>query len=434
MLGKTDRRTFALTKPTSSTSVRSGLCPRLACENGRRPKLEYELRKKIWGGDGSNANKESKVKKHSLLSSSKEAATEKSGGKAFTMDKAMRTTYKPQEESPAFRLNIHYHAEFLDSPEWTQMCLRNKCTFVQHGDGYACQDHFSVHNCSPSSCRKTALMAQECFGPKGCPFVSLLTFQKPQLEFRGPDYLPGNPGAEPGYSSLNEMGSRNRSKTVCKEQDGLMEMREKLLKVSVPVLVALYVTLVTRTFKAHYEDSSSNSVSARTNSWMVLVSRRAKAMVDKGRTTRPTNSALRTAVRNATLHALTGFAHIFQAQTAPRFVNELMVKYNATQVNQKLWIQLVTMIIILALCLHSHVEHGPEYNRFLPKTLTILFFDKDLAPHKRWSNLSKLISRDAKQIKLLFRKRNERNSLPLPAVVTAILDDMLADTRKYVIV
>ena len=275
-------------------------------------------------------------------------------------------------------------------------------------------------------------MANESLGLEGCPFVALLTFKKPQIEFRGPDYLPGNPGAEPSYSCFKHMCSRNWSNETS-SIDSLIELREKLLKVSVPVLVALYMTLVTRTFKAHYEDSSSNNVSTRSKSWMVLVYRRAKSMIGKGRTTCPTSSSLRTAVREATLNALTGFAYIFQAQTAPRFVNELMVKYNTTQVKQKSWLQLVTMLVILALCLHSHIEHGPRYKTFLPKTLAILFFDKDLAPQKRWSNLSKLISRDAKQIKLLFHRPNQRNSLALPAVVTAVLDDMLSEPCDHAI-
>ena len=349
------------------------------------------------------------------------------------MELAVTGRNRPQEKSRAFPLNIHHHQDLHYSPEWTHMCLIYRCNFVQHGDAYLCLEHSAVHICSPSSCRETTLMAHESLGPEGCPFVALLIFKKPQVEFRGPDYLPGNPGAEPGYSCPKHFCSRNWSKETS-SIDGLIEAREKLLKLSVPVLVALYRTLITSKFKAHYEVSSSNNVSMKTKSWMVLVSSRAKEMIDKGHTTCPTNPALRTAVREATLKTLTGFAHVFQAQTAPRFVNELMVKYNTTQVKQKLWLQLVTMIVILALCLHSHIEHGPRYKKFLPKTLAILFFDKDLAPHKCWSNLSKLISRDAKQINLLFCRPDQRNNLLLPAVVTAILDDMLDETHDYIIV
>lgn len=298
----------------------------------------------------------------------------------------------------------HYHTELIEDPQWVSHCVKNECSFRDHIQGYVCRTHCSKHVCSGSTCsliRAMVTKSRYSSEPQQCPVVDLLVFHKPDVEFRGAYYTPGD--TEPGY------GAMDTRKILGYSDEDLFHLT---LKSRLPVMIALFSTALTQEFTRQYDRINRTRIAntgVTCSAWMSTILQLAETAV------------LKTAM---------GVSSLFSSQDdkIKRFVKKMTFRYNDKHAKR---VEFYIMVVMLTLCLFPYLKHRVLGDQFNNRTLVHMCFDKTHTSHSQWSTLSSHIHLHVKQPEFIRRVCASKPSLgnSLAVVVTVMLDEYMMKSQ-----
>ncbi|KAE8277786.1 hypothetical protein D5F01_LYC24197 [Larimichthys crocea] len=252
-----------------------------------------------------------------------------------------------------------------------------------------------------------------------CPVVTLLDFHKPQVEFRGPYYMPDKGDSiEMGYGAIECQPDGPLSCVTEAEQNHLV------LKAGLPVMVALFSTLLTKEFLSQYEmeeRSQGLSSNAPRSSWMARICELAEAIRLKPKPELPCSRDMASVVKDAVLRSAVAISTLYNSHDdkIKSFMRKVTCKYNDKSATR---VDFYTMVVMLALCLFPYLKHRILGDRFNNRTLVILCFDKTLTKHHHWSTLAthihRHVNRPESRCGVLSDGRDLCDFLPVVATVT----------------
>lgn len=329
----------------------------------------------------------------------------------------------------------HSHIQLIDDPQWVSYCVEKGCSFRDHIQGYVCRTHCSRHVCSGSSCSLiknmvTHTRCQRGLSESSCPVVGLLLFHKPQLEFRGPYYIPDKGDSiQMGYGAIEyEPGT-----SLCYSE---MDSNNPILKASLSVTLALFSTLLTKEFCRQYEIiDKSHGLNISTNnmpfSWMAKVFELAEVIQFNTKPELHCSREMSSVVKEAVLKNTVAISTLFDSRdhNINRFMKKVTCKYNDKHAKRA---EFYTMVVMLTLCLFPYLKHPVLDDLFNNRTLVMMCFDKTRTRHSQWSTLSTHIHLHVNQRQFQKRVLSNRDLYSsLPVVVMVTLDNYIS-SASYV--
>lgn len=330
----------------------------------------------------------------------------------------------------------HYHIQLIEDPQWVSYCVENECSFRNHARGYVCQTHCSEHKCSASGCSAVEVMvarARRHAGPAefSCPVVALLDFHKPQVEFRGPWYMPNaGDSIEMGYGATECEPHAPLARAMTEAEENHL-----ILKAAIPAMIALFSTLLTEDFARQYETvDESRSLYASSNapcfSWMARICELAESVRLAAEPELPCSGDTASVVQDAVLKSTAAMSTLYNSRDdkIKSFMRKVACKYNDKNVTRK---DFYNTVVMLTLCLFPYLKHRVLGELFNNRTLVIMCFDKTLAKHHQWSMLATCIhqhmNRPESKIGILTDGRDL--GARLPAVTRVTLEKCISEAR-----
>lgn len=325
----------------------------------------------------------------------------------------------------------HSHIELIEDPQWVSYCVENECSFRDHIQGYVCRTHCSRHVCSGSSCSLIQTMVTRTryqtgsFG-SSCPVAALLVFHKPELEFRGPYYIPdkGDP-VELGYGAKEYQPAKG---VCCSDGDG----DHIIIKASLSVIVALFSTALSEGFRTQYDIiDKSQGVNTSTGTpslpWMAKIFELAEVIELKTKPELPCSLEISLVVKEAALKTAVSISTLFNSRRdmIKRFMKRVTCRYNDKHAKRA---DFYTMVVMLTLCFFPYLKHRVLCDLFNNRTLVIMCFDKTRTRHNQWSTLSTHVHLHVNQPEFVNRVLSTSNlDRGLPIVVTVTLTKYIAE-------
>lgn len=204
------------------------------------------------------------------------------------------------------------------------------------------------------------------------------------------------------------------------------EKNHLVLKASLPVMVALFSTLLTEEFLRQYETEDKSqglyaSSNAPRSSWMTQICELAEAIRLKPKPELPCSRDMASVVKDAVLRSAVAISTLYNSHDdkIKSFMRKVTCKYNDKNATR---VDFYTMVVMLALCLFPYLKHRVLGDRFNNRTLVILCFDKTLTKHHHWSTLAthihQHVNRPESRRGVLSDDRDLGDSLPVVAAVT----------------
>lgn len=314
-------------------------------------------------------------------------------------------------------------AGLIDDPQWVSYCVEQSCRFSSEAAGYVCRDHYSRHVCSTVGCnllRDIVDWTKRASAPSPeCPVEELLVFRKPQVEFRSMSST--DHGAESGYGGLEYNGP---NAVTSRDED----INHAILTATIPVIVALFSTILTPKFYKEYRlvhhnrGPSLTSTGVSQSLWMSKTLALTREIAFTSPFSLKCSRKSLEVIREATLRNSVALATLFDCKDGniSRFMRKLTAKYNE---KHALRTGFDAMVVMVSLCLFPYLKHRILGDMFDNRTMVIMFFDKAIAKHSQWSSLSThvhLHANDASFFKRVMADYDKKNTLP--SVVTATLD------------
>ena len=292
----------------------------------------------------------------------------------------------------------------------------------------------SRHVCSDVSCSLIKAMVtrtryQASSLESSCPVTALLIFHKPQVEFRGPYYMPDR-----GDSIENGYGATEHAPVpvLCYSEEEEQDVNHLILKASLPAMISLFSTALTHRFGRQYEivdkcQRSNTSPNTPSFSWMAKTFELAEAIQFTARPQLCCSREMSSVVKDAVLKSAVAISTLFNSRDDKinRFMKKLTCKYNDRCAKRD---DFHTMVVMLTLCFFPYLKHRVLGELFNNRALVLMCFDKTRTRHNQWSTLATHIHLHVNRPEIVRRLLfNSDLGGSLPVVVSVTLDKYISD-------
>lgn len=347
-----------------------------------------------------------------------------------TKEGAQDKTQQPETQRGQSSISNHLHVQLIEDSQWVSYCVKAKCCFRDNIEGFVCYAHSCRHVCNSSSCSflKNMLLCNGC-DPElldvTCPVEALSLFHKPEVELRTPFYKHGREdNTDMSYRALKSQPCVSFTYTdACKEH--------LILKSCLPVLIALFSTMLSKGFAMKYRIlDRNNDLSALPRGLRGLCTDKIFQLADAVSSSvtfeLPCSADMAPIVKEATLKTAVAIASLFESRERKieRFMKRVACSCDGRPRTQ---VDFYTNIVMLTLCMFPYLKHR-GLSDMCERTLVLMCFDKTRTRHSEWSTLATHIHLHAKQPAFMKRVcRNKDLWNVLPVVVSVTLDKCIED-------